>query len=40
MKEVVDRIKLKLAIEVKHLLNFKDSQIKKGLVKLLDSTLG
>ncbi|MCC0177299.1 hypothetical protein I4641_09955 [Waterburya agarophytonicola K14] len=40
MKDIVDQIKLKLTVEIKHLLNIKDSQIKKSLIKLLDHTLG
>lgn len=40
LKNIVDAIKLKLSIETKHLLNLENSEIKKGLVKLLESTLG
>ena len=40
LKNIVDAIRLKLTIETKHLLQLENSEIKKGLVKLLKSTLG
>jgi ElaB/YqjD/DUF883 family membrane-anchored ribosome-binding protein len=40
MKDIVDQIRLKLTIEIRHLMNLQDSQIKQGLVKLLKSILG
>ena len=40
LKNIVDEIKLKLAIEIKYLLQLENSEIKKGLFKLLKSTLG
>lgn len=40
LKNIVDAIRLKLTIETKHLLQLKDSEIKKSLVKLLNYTLG
>ncbi len=40
LKNIVDAIRLKLTIETKHLLKLENSEIKKGLVKLLKSTLG
>lgn len=40
LKNIVDQIRLKLTIETKHILNLKDSEVKKGIVKLLKSTLG
>jgi len=40
LKNVVDAIKLKLAIEVNQLLRYEDSEIRKALIKLFNSTLG
>lgn len=40
MKNIVDEIRFKLTVEIKNILNLKDSQIKQRLVKLLKSTLG
>lgn len=40
LKNIVDALKLKLTINIKHLLNYKDSEIRKELVKLLHSVLG
>ena len=41
LKNIVDAIKLKLAIEIKYVLKLKDiNEIKKRLFKLLKSTLG
>lgn len=40
LKNIVDAIKLKFTIETKHLLKLENSELKKGLVKLLKSTLG
>ena len=40
LKNITDAIKLRLAQETKQLLQLKNSQIKKGLVKLLNSVLG
>ncbi|PPS45924.1 hypothetical protein [Chroococcidiopsis sp. TS-821] len=40
LKNVVDAIKLKLAIEVNQLLKYEDSEIRKALIKLFKSTLG
>ncbi|MEM8676557.1 MAG: hypothetical protein AAGF83_22235 [Cyanobacteria bacterium P01_G01_bin.67] len=40
MKDIVDKIRFKLTVEIKNMLNLKDSQVKKSLVKLLKSTLG
>ncbi len=40
LKNIVDAIKLKLAIDTKKLLQYEDSEIRKALVKLFQSTLG
>jgi len=40
LKNVVDAIKLKLAVEVNQLLKYEDSEIRKALIKLFKSTLG
>lgn len=40
LKNIVDRIKLKLAIDVKKLLRHEDSEIRKGIIKLFKWTLG
>lgn len=40
MKDIVDEIRFKLTVGIKNVLNLPDSQIKKGLVKLLKATLG
>ena len=40
LKNIVDMIKFKLTVEVKHLLRYEDSEIRKSLIKLLQSTLG
>lgn len=40
LKNIVDAIKLKLAIEVNQLLKYEDSEIRKALIKLFKSTLG
>ncbi len=40
LKNLVDAIKLRLAIDVKSLLRYEDSEIRKALVKLFKSTLG
>lgn len=40
LKNIVDEIRLKITQEFKHLLQLQDSDLKKGLVKLLKSTLG
>lgn len=41
LKNIVDAIRLKLTIEIKHLLEYNSvTEIKKSLVKLLNSTLG
>lgn len=40
LKNIVDEIRLKITQEFKHLLQLQDSDLKKGLVRLLKSTLG
>ena len=40
LKNVTDAIKLRLTQETKHLLRLENSQIKKGLLRLLNSVLG
>jgi chromosome segregation ATPase len=40
LKNLVDAIKLRLAIDVKSLLRYEDSEIRKALVRLFKSTLG
>ena len=40
LKNQIDAIRLRLAQEVKHLLNYDNSEIRKALVKFLKSTLG
>lgn len=40
LKNLLDQIKLKLAIETKKLLQYQDSEIRKELVKLFKWTLG
>lgn len=40
LKNIVDAIKLRLAIDMKNLLRYEDSEIRKALVKLFNSTLG
>ncbi|MGL5803852.1 MAG: hypothetical protein ACRC2R_26695 [Xenococcaceae cyanobacterium] len=40
LKNIIDAIKLKLAIDTKRLLQYEDSEIRKALVKLFQSTLG
>jgi CRISPR/Cas system CMR subunit Cmr4 (Cas7 group RAMP superfamily) len=40
LKNIVDQIKLKLAIDTKQLLQYKDSEIRQGLIKLFKWTLG
>jgi hypothetical protein len=40
MKDIVDEIRFKLTVGIKNVLNLPDSQIKKGLIKLLKATLG
>ena len=40
LKNLIDMIKLKLAKDVKQLLKYEDSEIRKALVKVFKSTLG
>ena len=40
LKNIVDEIRFKITVEFKHLLQLQDSDLKKGLVRLLKSTLG
>jgi chromosome segregation ATPase len=40
LKNLVDAIKLKLAIDTKKLLQYEDSEIRKALITLFKSTLG
>ena len=40
LKNLVDAIRLRLAKDVKQLLNYDDSEIRKALVKVFKSTLG
>ncbi|HEY9833975.1 MAG TPA: hypothetical protein V6D26_25715, partial [Stenomitos sp.] len=40
LKNIIDAIKLRLAIDVKSLLRYEDSEIRKALIKLFNSTLG
>lgn len=40
LKNIVDEIRFKITVEFKHLLQLQDSDIKKGLIRLLKSTLG
>ena len=40
LKNIIDAIKFKFAVETKHLLKLENSEIKKGLIKLLKTTLG
>ena len=40
LKNIVDRIKLQLAIDTKQLLRYEDSELRKGVVKLFKWTLG
>ncbi len=40
LKNIVDAIRLRLAKDVKQLLNYDDSEIRKALVKVFKSTLG
>lgn len=40
LKNIVDQIKLKLAIDVKQLLRYEDSEIRKALISMFKSTLG
>lgn len=40
LKNIVDEIRFKITVEFKHLLQLQDGDIKKGLVRLLKSTLG
>lgn len=40
MKDIVDEIRFKLTVGIKNVLILPDSQIKKGLIKLLKATLG
>jgi uncharacterized protein YoxC len=40
LKNIVDSIRLRLAKDVRQLLNYEDSEIRKALIKLYKSTLG
>jgi hypothetical protein len=40
LKNIIDAIKLKLAIDTNKLIKLKDSEIRQALVKLFNSTLG
>jgi chromosome segregation ATPase len=40
LKNILDAIKLRLAIDVKNLLRYEDSEIRKALIKWYKSTLG
>ncbi len=40
LKNIVDKIKLKLAIDVKNLLQYEDSEIRRALVKWFKGTQG
>ena len=40
LKNLVDAIRLRLAKDVKQLLNYDDSEIRKALIKVFKSTLG
>jgi len=40
LKNITDAIKLKLTQETKHLLRLENNEIKKGLMRLLNRTLG
>lgn len=40
LKNIVDAIRLRLAKDVRQLLNYDDSEIRKALVKVFKSTLG
>lgn len=40
LKNIVDEIKLKLAINTRMLLKYEDSEIRKAVIKLFNSTLG
>jgi hypothetical protein len=40
LKNLVDAIRLRLAMDTKKLLQYKDSEIRKAVVKLFQSTLG
>lgn len=40
LKNIIDEIKLKLAINTKQLLQYEDSEIRKALIHMFKSTLG
>jgi chromosome segregation ATPase len=40
LKNILDAVKLRLAIDVKNLLRYEDSEIRKALIKWYKSTLG
>ncbi|BAY10753.1 hypothetical protein [Calothrix sp. NIES-2098] len=40
LKNLIDAIKLKLAIDTKRLLQYEDSEIRKALINMFKSTLG
>ncbi len=40
LKNIVDAIRLKLALETKKLLQYKDSELRQRVIKLFKSTLG
>lgn len=40
LKNLVDAIKLRLAIDTKKLLQYEDSEIRRAVIKLFNSTLG
>ncbi|MBD2358899.1 hypothetical protein H6G41_30605 [Tolypothrix sp. FACHB-123] len=40
LKNLIDAIKLKLAIDVKRILQYEDSEIRKALIHIFKSTLG
>lgn len=40
LKNIIDEIKLRLAISTKSLLKYEDSEIRKAVIKLFNSTLG
>ncbi|MBH8555863.1 hypothetical protein I8751_26665 [Nostocaceae cyanobacterium CENA357] len=40
LKNIIDAIKLKLALDTKRLLQYEDSEIRKALINMFKSTLG
>lgn len=40
LKNIIDEIKLKLTINMKNLLHYKDSEIRQAIINLLKTTLG